>query len=157
MVRLFDRLFAWYSPTYRWWHTSMLSSEDNDFRFDHYLSYWRSGVSRHSCTTYSKDCLYDSIQIIMTPQLLPLLWKVCKVQFILIDISYLCYLYFFILSSASHGPLDGLMDHWKMILNHTSNTNRLQVPHFGTSTNMLHLWAHWVTVWCLMQHTNGCS
>ena len=40
----------------------------------------------------------------------------------------------------------GLMHHWKMILTHASNSNRLLVPHFGTSTDLLHLWAHWVRV-----------
>jgi len=40
----------------------------------------------------------------------------------------------------------GLMHHWKMILTHASNSYRLLVPHFGTSTDLLHLWAHWVRV-----------
>ena len=33
-----------------------------------------------------------------------------------------------------------------MILTHASNFNRLPVPQFGTSTDLLHLWAHWVRV-----------
>ena len=44
------------------------------------------------------------------------------------------------------------MYHWKMILTSASNFYRLPVPRIGTSTDMLHLWAHWVRVWCLMLH-----
>ena len=160
-MRLFDRLFAWYSPTYRWWHTSMLSSEDDDFRFDHYLSYWRSRASRHSCTTTAVlqqrlplrfDTNYHDTAT-PTPSVKGMQSTV-HFNWYQLFMLFIFFLYFiFRVAWASWWSNGSLEDDY----NHTSNTNRLQVPHFGTSTDMLHLWAHWVRVWWLMLLTTDGS
>ena len=74
-----------------------------------------------------------------------------KLRVILFGISYY-FTYTFLFSLPRRmGPLMvwWFIGRWKVSIEYY----RLPVPHISTSTDVLHLWAHWVWVWCLMLHT----